>query len=357
MHCLKNIHYTKIPNDIIKLYLQIYPFIGRNQDMLRSVSKDFDVLVAQTIQADAYFFGQMLKLNISEARYKAILTKDVQAKTKDERLLKNMAKAFEKVHNQTETFTLYVSEIFDLLKFLYKGVEAEGHLYYAKSEKKKKETTDLLSSAYPTKREALEALITEYKSLKNKADYEMSFLITNFYIDFINLKPFTLHNEVLGLMLLYILHLTNGYESLHLASLFELFYKQSAKLDKHTKDASHNWAEGLADTMQLHRFILELMLESYKSLHELLRNYAFDQQTNKSDYIENTINRLEEVFTKEEIRAQHPTISESTINRTLKRLRDEKKIRPLGKGRSAKWMKLYPTQKKNTVYDQLKLKV
>ncbi|MFU8786621.1 MAG: hypothetical protein ACNA7U_05170, partial [Candidatus Izemoplasmataceae bacterium] len=206
-------------------------------------------------------------------------------------------------------------------------------------------------------REALEELLKEYKSLKSKGDYEISFILTNFYIDFINLKPFTKHNEVLGLVLLYILLLTNGYESLHLASLFELFYKQNVKLEKQIKDASHNWSENLADTMQLHRFMLELLLESYKSLHELLRNYTFDQQTNKSDYIENTINKLEEVFTKEEIRAQHPTISESTINRTLKRMRDEKKIRPLGKGRSAKWMKLYPSQKKNTVYDQLKLKV
>ncbi|MFP4287276.1 MAG: hypothetical protein ACLFRI_06205 [Candidatus Izemoplasmataceae bacterium] len=356
MHCLNNMRYVKIPNDVIKLYLNIYPFIGRNQDMLQSVKNDYDVLVAETIRSDAYFLSRMLNLKIKDSRYKSLLTKDVQAKTKDEQLLKNIVKAFEKIHKSTDTFSLYVSEIYDLLKFIYKDVDDEKTLYYAKTEKKKDDVKSLLSSAYPTKRESLEALIKDFLTLKKQDDYEISLLIINFYIDFINLKPFTKHNDVIGLLLLYILLITNQYQSLHLSSLFELFHKQSTKFNKYILDASQNWSTGLADTIPLHRFLLELLLESYKQLHELLRNYTFDQQTNKSDYIENTINKLEEVFTKEDIRLKHPTISDSTINRTLKRLRDEKKIRPLGKGRSAKWMKLYPTNKK-AVYDQLKLKV
>jgi hypothetical protein len=357
MYCLKNIEYARIPNDIIKLYLQIYPFIGRNTEMLNTVSRDFDVLSAQTIRTDAYFLAHMLNLTIAEGRYRQILTKDVQAKTKDEKLLRNIKYAFEKIHQETETFNFHITEVYDLLKFLYKDVEKDSQLTYAKSEKKKQGSINLLSSAHPTKREALEELIDTFKYIRNKSDFESSFVIVNFYVDFINLKPFSMHNDVIGLVMLYILLLSHGYRSLHLASVFEMLHKQHSQLDKFTKDASHNWSEGLADVMPLHRFMLKRLLESYKGLHDLLRNYTFDLQTNKSDYIENTINKLDEVFTKEEIRAQHPTISDSTINRTLKRLRDEKKIRPLGTGRSAKWMKLYQSQKKTSIYEQIKLKV
>ena len=55
--------------------------------------------------------------------------------------------------------------------------------------------------------------------------------------------------------------------------------------------------------------------------------------------------KLGETFTKDEIRNKSPYISESTINRTLKRLRDENKIRPNGVGRSATWIKLVHTDR------------
>ena len=78
---------------------------------------------------------------------------------------------------------------------------------------------------------------------------------------------------------------------------------------------------------------------------------------NKSNNIENTINKLEDVFTKDEIRLLHPYISDSTINRTLKRMRDEELIRPLGKGRSAKWMKLYKTENKDKLFEQMNFQI
>ena len=357
MHCLKNIRHSRIPNDVIRLYLKIYPFIGRNREMLQTVSRDFDVLSRQTVWLDSYFLSEHFGLTIIDARKRHLLTKDGRARNKDERFLKNIKAALARVHERNEAFNLQSIEIYDLLKFLYRDVEPVQALQWAKSEKKKTRKKDLLASTHPTKREALDALIDAFKSVVKSEEYEISYVIVNFYIDFYNLAPFTRHNDVVALMVLYVLLTQSGYDSLHLSSFFELLHKRKAVFEKHVFDASHNWSEGLADVMGLHRFILEILLESYQSLHELLRNYTFDKQTNKSDYVENTINKLGDVFSKEEIRREHPTISESTINRTLKRMRDEKRIRPLGKGRSAKWMKLYPSRNKPSIYEQIKLKV
>ncbi len=357
MYCLKNIVHARMPNDIVKLYCQLYQFVGRNESMLKTVAKDYDVLVDHTIKEDTYFFANYFGININESRLKQLIVKDTAARNKTEHLIKNIKSAFTRIHTRTDTFALIETEIFDLLTFLYKNVEQPNTLEFAKSDKKRKNTTNLLASTYPTKRQALDELNSTFKEAMKKSDFEPAFLIINYYIDFINLKPFNKHNDTLGLMLLYILYLTYDFKSLHLASLFELLYKGQQTFQKHVKDASHNWNEGLADVMTLHRYMLERLIESYQSLHELLRNYTYDQQTNKSDYIENTINRLDDVFTKEQIREHHPTISDSTINRTLKRLREEKKIRPLGKGRSAKWMKLYKSQSKQSFFEQMKFKV
>ena len=48
---------------------------------------------------------------------------------------------------------------------------------------------------------------------------------------------------------------------------------------------------------------------------------------------------MKTTFTKEDIRLQNPYVSESTINRALISLRDSGYIEPLGKGRSAKWIR------------------
>ncbi len=357
MYCLKNIERVVMPNDIVKLYTQLYPFIGRNDAMLKTVSKDHDVLVGETIRLDTAFAMRLFGVELADPRFKSLVVKDAGAKNKTERFVKNLKRAFDKIHKETNTFELRETEIRDLLHFLYRDVEPDARLRHAKTERKREKTTDLLSSHHPTKREALETLIDDFRRLLAKSDFEPIFLSVNFYIDFINLKPFLVHNDVIGLMTLYVLLLSHGVKSLHLASFFELMYKQQDRLEKHTQEASRNWEEGLANVMTLHRFILQKLLESYQSLHELLRNYTFDQETNKSDYVENTINKLDDVFSKDDIRRAHPTISDSTINRTLRRMRDEKRIRPLGKGRSAKWMKLYKSQKKASLYEQITLKV
>ena len=81
--------------------------------------------------------------------------------------------------------------------------------------------------------------------------------------------------------------------------------------------------------------------------------YEYDSKLNKGDNIENTIYRVPQIFTKDDIRIKHPYVSDSTINRTLQRLRDEGKISPLGTGRSAKWMRVTQTPERFNPYEQL----
>ncbi len=357
MNCLKNIEYNKIANDIIKRYLDLYTFIGRNREFMKAFEEDFTTLTRQTIQQDAYFMGQLLDLNITETRYRQLITKDVKAKTNDEQRLKNIKEAFLRIHDDTDSFELIDREIHDLLKFLHKDAASDHELAFAKENSRPEKKINLLSSGHKTKREALSMLVERYHYAKRHHDYEDGFINLCFYIDLTQLKPFKKHNDTIALIMLYVLLLSDGYLCFHLSSFFEKLMKRKDVFMKLKNEAVANWTEGLADVHDLHRFILDVAIEAYKEVHEMLRNYTFDKELNKGDYIENTINRLNEVFSKEDIRNAHPTISESTINRTLARLRDEKKIRPLGKGRSAKWMKLYESPKKRSLQEQLNLKI
>lgn len=356
MKCLENISRTQIPNDVINKYIKLYKSIGNNPYNHRTLESDYQVMVRQTVATDVHYFAQILGLKVSEGRIKSLIFKGVLPKSKDEKLILNLNLAFNKIHKETSTFHLLPNEVYDMLNFVYKDVVNENKLAFNKTEKKTKKV-DLLSSKYKSKREILESMIELYNELREREEYEVSFLIINFYIDFINNDIFVSKNKEIALILLYVMLLTSGYEVFEYISFFELLYQNEKEFESVVMSSSFNYDEGFAQTLQFHRFMLKLSILAYDHVNSLIRDYEFDSNLNKSNNIENTINKLEDVFSKDDIRNIHPYISDSTINRTLKRLRDEDKIRPLGKGRSAKWIKLYTSPKKPLSYEQLDLKI
>lgn len=356
MNCLNNIKHTQIPNDVIIDYLNLYSSVGMNDHNFDILSADYGVMNKQTVSLDTYFFAKIFDFNVKETRLKSLIYKEVLPKNKEEQLVLNLKNAFIKIHKETDTFELFTNEVFDLLVFLYSGVIHESRVQFDKSEKNKKDSK-LLSSKFSSKRDQLDQLIKEYNIVLESKQYEVSYVIINFYIDFINIKPFVDKNDEIGFLLLYILLLINGYESYFFVSFMELIHQNKDQFKIVQLNSSFNWNEGFAQLLPLHRFLNKLSLQSYVKISDIIRDYEFDSQLNKSNNIENTINKLEDIFTKDEIRLLHPYISDSTINRTLKRMRDEDLIRPLGKGRSAKWMKLYKTENKDKLYEQMNLQI
>lgn len=356
MNCLKNIGRTQIPNDIIMAYLNLYQSIGMNDYNHSILEPDYQVMVRQTVNNDTYFFVNFLELNISETRLKSLIYKEVLPKNKTEKFVLNLKNAFTKMHKETLSFELLTTEVFDLLKFLYKDVLIDSKVAYQKIDRKGQKVS-LLSSSTTSKRDELESLIRIYQEQITEGSYEVSFIIVNFLVDFVNMNVFVDKNYEIGILLTYILLMTNSYDVFEYISFMELLYDSRGEFDKVFKNASFNWVEGFSQVLPLHRYFINISLQAYDRINSVIRDYEFDSQLNKSNNVENTIDKLEDIFSKDDIRNVHPFISDSTINRTLKRLRDEEKIRPLGVGRSAKWIKLYESKSKKLNFEQLDLKI
>ena len=357
MQCLTNINRFKIPNDIMMSYLSLYKSIGNNHYNHSALNSDYQVMVRQTISNDVYFFAKLFNLSITESRLKSLIYKGIIPKNKDEKLVLRLKQAFIKIHKETSTFELHTNEIFDMLKFLYKDILADTKIQFIKNDKSKSSSVTLLSSGFTSKRDELDQLIELYNGRIEEGNFEASFIIGNFYIDFLNIRPFVDKNDEIALITLYILLLTSGYEVYEYISFMEVLFENRNEFHSVVLSSNFNWNEGFAETLNLHRYIIKLSLESYDQINLLIRDYEFDSQLNKSNNVENTITKLDDVFSKDDIRDVHPYISDSTINRTLKRLRDEQKIRPLGKGRSAKWIKLVQEKNKKIRFEQLDLDI
>ena len=101
-----------------------------------------------------------------------------------------------------------------------------------------------------------------------------------------------------------------------------------------------NYEDGYSDTRMLDELIIKILLEAYNNVEEYVNAYSFDTSNSKEENIIGIIYKLPQEFTKEDIRNRDPLSSDSTINRALAKLSKEKKIRSLGFGRSAKWIRI-----------------
>ena len=356
MNCLKNLNRTPIPHDVFMQTLKLYYRMGRNKYYESLFENDFEYLSRSLSFQEALAFYRTFfsHYKIPESRLKTLQLASTVAKNKSEQLYKNIIAIFQMIHfDSSQPFHLTVTEINDLVKLLFKDVYPSEKLQYKKTDKQKH---SLLQTESVSKREQLEELIIKLGELKKENRYETTFLYLNFCIDFLNMDIYKFEEDgIVAILIFYIMTMQEGLLASKYVPFFGKLLIRKQEFLEVLEKTKFGWSEGYSEMMPLQRYLLAHFIDMYQTLDEQARDYEYESklEISKSDYIENTIDKLSEVFSKEDIRLRHPLISDSTINRTLKRLQEESKIRPLGKGRSAKWIKLYKKETKKIGTKQL----
>lgn len=325
MSCIENINRYIVPNDVINSLTNIYKYIGKNEIYQEITAGSINKIVEQTIQRDAFFLGKLLKIDISDTRLRLIITKNSAPRNKEENVLFTILEILNDVQNTYKKYSLQSNSLLNMINYIY---ENQSIKYDSKSE---------LPFSTKDKREFIDYLNFE---LDNHDDIEKIILYLNYFVDVYNAKPFILNNDTLTFIILYVLMLKADIEAFRYISFFEMIYNDFDDFKAKLLDVSYNWSEGISQPTAFIRCMLKIILAAYRKADDVITEYKIDQNITKSDNIENTICALPNVFTKDQIRMEHPYVSETTINRALQKLRDENKIKPLGKGRSAKWIKI-----------------
>ena len=341
MNCMKNIQSTPLPHDLFLKTARLYKSMGMDvyYDGLFEKKKDF--YTHKTAEENAKAFYQFFVPDfkpIPPSRLHQLTLDSSTAHSKSEQLFKNILLVFQKIHYDSyESFELNLAETRELLHYLFKDVRD----YPKYRTKKNKES--LFNSKKTSYREIYESYLDDVQKVLNKDSVEPIFLYANFLVDFINLKVYDFdYNHLLGSLIFYILMIESGLNVSYYISFFpKLLLKKESYL-KLLHQSSFQWEEGLSEVVPLTKFMIDIYESMYEDLEEISRDIHFEKDMSilKTDFIENIILKMPETFSKRDIRKKNPHVSDSTINRTLKRLQEENKIRSLGKGRSAKWVKI-----------------
>ncbi len=348
MNALKNIERVQINAEMMLLLLKLYEYKGKSFYYDDLFSRDFQAFSKKAEEKDVIAIAKYLSLNMTEARIKLFAKKKMSARTKDEHLLNNIKLALQQLRLGLDDFELLPNEVGNLLKLLSKQTNP---IVFNPSSTKKEGI--LGSKERLGKREDLEQLMTLYDKNEREQKHELTQLITSFYVDFLNLNIVSAHDKLVAAILLFAM-VARRFGVFKYASFFSHFLQVRDAWDNSYVQASYYWEQGYPQIDMLNRFLVHIILDSYKEIDDFAHEYAFEKKLNKSDNLENSILKLPEIFSKNDLRKRHPNVSDATIDRTLKRLKDENKIRPLGTGRSAKWQRIISGRKKLSV-EQLTL--
>lgn len=342
MKALANIGRIQISNEVMLLLLSLYESKGKSFYYDDLFNRDVVAFEKKTMEINLISIAKHLQLSMTEARIKLFAKKKMVPRTKDEHLLANIKIALEQLQSNPSEFEFLVNEIFNLAKLISKDYESITFNTYEKVEE------GLLKTKRASTREDLEQLLNLFeKSLRSKK-HELTQLISNFYVDFMNMDIFSRHNDIIGMITLYAL-LLKYFNVFKYVSFYKYFLDIKLTWDQGLITANYYWSSGFAQTDMLNRLLVDLIIKSYEEVDLMAHEYEFEKNLNKSDNIENSVLKLKEIFVKEDLRKRHPNVSDATIDRTLKRLKDENKIRPIGRGRGAKWQRIIKGTKKALV--------
>ena len=339
MKALTNMDRIQINNEMMMLLLSLYESKGKSFYYDDLFNRDLYAFEKKTMESNLIAIAKYLDLNMTDSRIKLFAKKPMTPRTKDEFLLSNIKGSLNQLHKRPEDFELLVNEVGNLIKLLSKNTDPITFNTYDLQEE------GMLKMKKYSKKDDLEKLMNLFeKNLKTKK-YELTQLISNFYIDFLNMNILSKHSDLVGLILLYAL-LAKDFSVFKYVSFFKYFLKEKEGWKSGVITANYYWSSGYAQTDMISRILLNLLIQAYEEVDDMAHEYVFERELNKSNNIENSILKLDEIFSKEDLRKRHPNVSDATIDRTLKRLKDEDKIRPLGKGRSSKWQRIVSGNKK-----------
>ncbi|XMB87318.1 hypothetical protein RJG79_05830 [Mycoplasmatota bacterium WC44] len=338
-----------IPNDIVISLTEIYKHQGRQIYHNDIIKNDMKIIIEQTIERDIFYFSKLLELNITEGRLRALSTKEIMPKNNSEKTILNLKQALKNIFDNYESFEFSTNEIQSIHSHIFKSI---ANVRFAKTEVK----TKFHSQKTINKRNELDDLFAQVTQSYEKSSYEKVLLSVLLFIDFYNVKGFAEMNEYTSLVLIHLLLLKVGFDNFKYVSFFEYILNNFEDYRTALIAATFSYEEGLSQPLHMIRFFIKALKETYSDVEQIVKNHQFDKNLNKSYSIQNTIFKLPEIFQKDDLRRLHPYISDSTINRTLVRLREEGMIKPLGKGRSAKWIRLKNMDKFN-IEEQLSLDI
>ena len=157
--------------------------------------------------------------------------------------------------------------------------------------------------------------------------------------DFLCIHPFDDGNGRMSRLLTLLLLYKFGYFVGRYISIEMLIEESKESYYEELKRSSEKWHTGENDEIPFIRYMLGVLLKAYEECDDRF-NFIGNEKLTSPERVLSVIQMSLEPLSKKDIMILCPDISQRTIERALKELYDNSKIKQVGSGRSTKYVKL-----------------
>ncbi|HPG43815.1 MAG TPA: hypothetical protein PLJ98_08435, partial [Acholeplasmataceae bacterium] len=273
MKALSNMDRIQMHQDVMMMMLSLYESKGKSFYYDDLFQRDSHAFEKKTMEHNLIALAHLLNLDMTDARIRLFAKKPMSPRTKDEYFLANLKQALNQLHKHPENFELLVNEVGNLIKQLSRNTEAIQFVTYDKEEE------GMLKVKKASKKDDLEKLMMLFDKQLKTGKYELTQLITNFYVDFINMNITTSQQELVGIIILYAL-IAKDFSVFKYVSFFKYFKKEYEGWKSGVITASYYWSSGFAQTDMLARILLQILISAYEEVDRMAHEYVFEKELN-----------------------------------------------------------------------------
>jgi len=342
---MRKFNYLKYENykwdsEIVRKISSIHNNKGKLEVLISQKFDDFDKLIVHSK------FESIVASNIIEGivttnnRYKQLINEKVVPKNRSEQEISGYKDAFDLINESYQYIEITPNHILQLHGIMYKKVtdKSIGGQYknsqnYVSSVDEKGNVFTIFTPLDPFEtRIAMDELCKEYNQAIERKTVDPLILSFIFILDFLAIHPFTDGNgrtsRLLTNLLLYRLGFYVGkYISIEnkIAKTKELYYDS-------LYESQQNWHSDGNDPTPFISYMLGIIEMAYNDLEE--RIALSKQNLSAYDLVKQTLSKQIGKITKSEVINLCPTLSSSSVEKSIAQLVDEGKLEKHGSGRN-----------------------
>ena len=335
---------SKWDSEILSFVAQIHEHKGRQELFIRQKPVELERLVAIAKIQSTESSNKIEGIHTSNARMKRLVEEKTTPRDRDEQEIVGYSDVLNTIHENYGSIPLTSSIILQLHRDLlqYTAISFGGRFKNSQNYISEIHTdggvftrfTPLAPFETPP---AVDAICENYRQAIEHEVIDALLLIPIFICDFLCIHPFNDGNGRMSRLLTTLLLYRSGYVVGKYISVEKKIEKTKQTYYEVLGQVSKNWYESKNDYTPFIKYFLGIILNCYKDFEKRLG--SVDKKSTPYDIVKKAVDEKLGEFTKKEILELCPSIQSSSVEASLKKLKEEGFILMKGGGRSTYYVK------------------
>ena len=336
---------------LINKLTTIYQLYGETSNFEKYYRKELEKLanVAKIKSTDAS--NRIEGIYTSDSRLNKIISDKVEPRDRDERKIAGYRDVLSLIHENYRYMSITKNTILSMhnMLFKYAGDSWGGHFkdinnkIIAKYADGHEEVRFNPPDAFLVP-ELIDGLCKQYNEAFERGEISPLVLSAAFVFDFVSIHPFRDGNGRMSRLLMLLTMYRSGWEVGKYISLEKIIEDSKESYYDVLAASSVGWNENQNDYAPFVNYYLGVVVKAYRDLIERIGLVHNHKELKADKLILKTLQQQLRPLSRAELVELIPQYSQTTIQRNLKQLRDEKKIQSVGKGKNTKYVLSQNTQ-------------